>query len=606
MYLEDLYNFFVSQNKNVKFSSKDSDSTIVVHIDEPITFAKEDTDDLNMVCPIRLCHTGDNINKSTISEKSMKDAIPSAYNMPILGYIYQDDNGEYQFAGHEFFVNENNEVEYEELPVGCIPESAGLQLVYDRDMDKTYLDGNGIIWRTYSKAADIIEREERLSCSVELIVDELSFDSKEKLLVIDKFRFSGVTILGKDRETGKDIMPGMTGANISMADFSEINNSIFSNNDKVIELLSALNEKLDNLNIEKFSGKEDKPLRKEFEDEAEAEVKETPTAEFDNEPDFYDGEGGDGEEGGGSEEPTPDLSDDPPAVDDPTPDPNATPDPDEGGGSEGGGGSENPSNHASDPTTGDTPGGGKDDDTPGDDDDDDDDEPSGIPLGQKDDDDTAGGSKKLINSIEYAVTIDGVKKEYAVTLKDKLVALSTLINDSYGEADGCYYDVDADEDTKTVIFHDYWNDKHYRQLYTVKKGVYSLKGDRTEVFATYLSKDEIDALENMKANYSSTIDELAQYKAEPEKLEILAEECYSQIADTDAYKKLSERETYFSMSVDEVRAEADKILLEFAKGHKVEFSAKEDGKKSFGYRIFNNPTDKKSSGKARYGGIFNK
>ena len=71
LYLKDLYNFFVSQNKNVKFSSKDTDTTIVVHIDEPLVFDKEDTDDLNLICPIRLCHTEENVNTSFIPEKSM-------------------------------------------------------------------------------------------------------------------------------------------------------------------------------------------------------------------------------------------------------------------------------------------------------------------------------------------------------------------------------------------------------------------------------------------------------------------------------------------------------------------------------------------------------
>ena len=159
LYLSDLYNYYVTQNKNVKFSSKDNDTTIVVHVDEPFTYSKSEDDDLNMYCPIRLCHTLTNKNKSHISEKAMKDAIPTAYNMPILGYTYQDEDGEYQFAGHEFFVNDDNELVYEEQPLGVIPESAGLKLVKYDDDEKSYLEGVGIVWRTYTKASEIIERE---------------------------------------------------------------------------------------------------------------------------------------------------------------------------------------------------------------------------------------------------------------------------------------------------------------------------------------------------------------------------------------------------------------------------------------------------------------
>ena len=68
LYLEDLYNFYVSQNKNVKFSSKDADTTIVVHIDEPLTYDADSENDLILNTPIRLCHTQKNINQSFISE----------------------------------------------------------------------------------------------------------------------------------------------------------------------------------------------------------------------------------------------------------------------------------------------------------------------------------------------------------------------------------------------------------------------------------------------------------------------------------------------------------------------------------------------------------
>ena len=452
LYLSDLYNFYVTQNKNVKFSSKDNDTTIVVHIDEPLTYDKDVDNDLLMYTPIRLCHTLSNRNKSYISDKAMKEAIPTAYNMPILSYIYKDDNDEFQFAGHEFFVNADNEIEYEEQPTGVIPESAGLKLVkYDND-DKSYLEGVGIIWRTYSKAANIIEREKELSVSVELVVDELSFNSKTKELVIDKFRFSGVTILGKDRETGAEIQPGMENSKISIADFSEVNNSLFSQNDKVIKLLSELNEKLDGLNIDQNLRKEE-AMKDNFEEKTEEEIKDSPSAEvFDGEEnpeetDYYEEEGG-GDNG------------DPP-VDDPTDPPTDNP-------------TDPPADDPTDPPADDPT------DPPADDDDD----PSGIPLGQRDDDDTAG-SKKY--SIDYTVEVDGVKKDFSVSLKEKLNALTILVNDTYGEVDGAWYDCDVIEETKTVEFHDWWANKHYRQSYSVKKDVYSLKGDRVETFVSFLS-----------------------------------------------------------------------------------------------------------------------
>lgn len=587
LYLSDLYNFYVSQNKNVKFSSKDENTTIVVHINEPFTYSKTEEDDLNMYCPIRLCHTEKNINQTYISEKAMKSAIPSAYNMPILGYIY--NNGEKDvFASHEFYVDDDGNVVYEETPIGTIPESAKLELVYDKDMNKTYVDGTGIIWKTYSKAAEIIEREKKLSVSVELFVDELSYDSNEKVLCIDKFRFSGVTVLQEDRNTGEEVKPGMVGSNISLADFSAENNSVFSQNEKVIEMLSVLNEKIDNLNIENISKEGgNQNVVKEFEEKSEEEIKNSPSAEV------FDGDNGDGGDSTGTEN-----------LDYYT-------DPDENGdGDNSGEGTVEPSDNGasllgvSDGENGDNDNGDGDGDGDGNDGDNTSDDESGIPLGQRDDDDTAGNSKKKY-SIDYTVEVDGIQKNFSVSLKEKLNALTILVNDTYGEADGAWYDCDVIEETKTVEFHDWWANKHYRQSYSVKKDVYSLKGDRVETFVSFLTSDEKAQLEQMKSNYSSIESELASYKAEPEKQAVLAEECYAQIADTEAFKKLVEQDTHFSMSVDEVRAEADKQLLEYAKGHKIEYSA-EEPKKTVGVKKFANPSIKSTKRTGRYGGIFKK
>lgn len=457
LYLSDLYDFYVSQNKNVKFSSKDNNTTIVVHIDEPFIYSETEDNDLIMECPLRLCHTLTNKNKSHIPEKAMNEAIPSAYNMPILGYIYKnEDDDEYYFAGHEFFVNNDGDVEYEESPCGTVPESAGLKLVkYDGD-DRSYLEGKGIVWRTYTRAADIIEREKELSVSVELVVDELSFDSKNKELVIDKFRFSGVTILGRDRNTGDEIQPGMENSKISITDFSETNNSVFSQNEMVIEMLSALNEKIDNLNINQNTSKKGgtEALKKEFDEQAEEEIKGTPSTEnFDGD---ENGEGVDyyeepqAEENEAEEPEVKEESTEEPKVEEPAPK------------------------------------------TEGDDDQEDgEDNELTIPLGQRDDDDDTAGSKKY--SVELTINTDNEKKTFS-TLIEKLDALSELVNATYGEVDNDWYAVDADEEKKVVEMHQWFGGKHYRQSYSVKKDVYSLVGDRVETYAKYLTEDEIKSL----------------------------------------------------------------------------------------------------------------
>ncbi len=588
LYLEDLWKFYASQNKNVKFSSRDSDTTIVVHINEPFSFSEQTDDELNLYAPIRLCHIDKNANNSSISEKAMKDAMSTAYEMPLLAYIYPDPDNEeqYTFAGHEFYVDDNNEMVYEEAPVGVISTKQKLELVYDAESDKTYLDGLAKVWRTYTKAAEILEREKKFSVSVEIAVDDLAYSAKDKVLVINAFRFMGVTILGKSRTDGSEIKPGMTGSNISIEDFSEKNNSIFSQNDKVIEMLSALNEKIDNLNIDKnFRKEEENLVKKEFKETPEAEVKDTPAEVFEDDPkkkkkvdddDVAPVDPDDGGDESGDDDPKDDKpTDDNPKDDDPKDDNQNTDDNPTGG-----------DNSAEETPEGENESHGSEDDESG--------------TGNE------GDNGEDVNYYSATVTRGDLTKTFAISLEDKQMAILELVNATYGEVDDDWYNVIVyEEPRKEVVFYSWWSGNAYRQSYKVKKNEYTLEGERVPVHALYVTDDEENVIESMRSNYSAIETELAQYKAEPEKEAVLAEECYSQIKDTDAYKALAEKDAHFSMSVDEVRAELDKQLLEYAKGHEIKFSSKEPEKKQVGMKLFGNPS-KKTGKTGRYGGLFSK
>lgn len=206
------------------------------------------------------------------------------------------------------------------------------------------------------------------------------------------------------------------------------------------------------------------------------------------------------------------------------------------------------------------------------------------------------------NFASFSVTINGITKTFSCSLVDKLNALYTLVNETYSESDNEWYDIDANEETKEVFMFGYFSGKNYKQKYSVKKDVFSLQGDRVEVFATYLTKDEQNQLENIKSNYSSIEKELNLYKEEPEKLDILNSDDYSQIKDTKEYAEISKRENYFSLSKEELIKKLDDTLLAFAKNNKIEFSVNNDNKTVSMKKLPIN--EKKKTG--RYGNMFSK
>ena len=263
LYIEDLYDFYTNKYKrSTKFSAEKSGEPLVVQVHGRVNFDESDKNkDGLLSVHLQSCHTDSNVNGSNIKSTVMENALPSFSNRPILGYIHKvvtDENpdGQWEFYSHNMHEDENGEVVYDEYPIGIIPESCNAQLVYDEEKDKTYCEVDGYIFEEYSKAAEILQREGECSVSVELSIRELSYDAKQKILNIEDFWFSGVTILGKTPQ-GEVVQPGMSGANIKLADFSSKNNSLFENYEA---RMSELQERLEKLEA-CFNKKQNIPVK---------------------------------------------------------------------------------------------------------------------------------------------------------------------------------------------------------------------------------------------------------------------------------------------------------------------------------------------------------
>ena len=250
--IDDLVQFCM-QNKLTKFSAKEYGQPLAVQV--PTTFEIEDNSDDNhrgmMRLKFRILHDGLNRNKSFVSHKAAVKASATIADRPILAAIHQLDDGTWDFKSHEMEIIENDEgepeINYIEKQVGSFSSEKPFW-EHDDETDKDYLCAYGYIPEEYTKAADIIRAKGWTKNSCELVIEDMSFNAKEKQLELNSFYLSGSTLLGRD-DDGTPIEEGMLGSRADIADFSKENNSVFSQNEMVIEMLSALNEKIDNLNI---------------------------------------------------------------------------------------------------------------------------------------------------------------------------------------------------------------------------------------------------------------------------------------------------------------------------------------------------------------------
>lgn len=510
--LSDLYNFCLKQNFSY-FNANESGCPIAVRVDG--TFSADDhAQDGLLPVVLQACHTLDNLNQSTISEESMREALPSFKLRPILGSIIETEDG-IDFNGHDTTEDENGNEIYIEKPIGVIREIGDAALVYDEKKDKTYVVVNGVIFEEYSQAAEIIRERKTLDVSVELHILEMAFNAKTKKLEIKKFYFNGVTILGKH------VRPGMHGANLKIEDFAVTEDStktFSSENDEWkerIEMLESSVHKLvqtyESSSIEK--NQEGGNRKMEFEKLIEKYNIKPEDVTFDY-AELSDEElKAKFEEVFGAEN-------------------NAKTCPECGATIE-------------DDSAKECPECGEDliDDDPVD-------EPDDFKKPKEDDE-----SKKKRCSIE--VSFGDEKFAAEVSINEQLQALSILVNSQYAESDGVYYSVIAYDSHLIMI--DYWSNKAYKQAYVKNEDSVSLSGDREEVFANYLTKAEEESLVQLRANY----DELVTYKQNKEteiircqKKEILNNEKYLPINHSESFKDLVSNMDKYSVEDVETKAKA--------------------------------------------------
>lgn len=553
--IDDLYNF-CKENHYETFSAEKQGAPLIVQSIGTFETTDNITDGL-MAVKLKSCHTGKNRNKSGISDETMELYKDSFKGRPILGAIYKTDTGEYEFRAHDMEVvadGDDVDINYIEQPIGVISQTTTPYLEYDEDAKKNYLMVEGTIFADYSKAAEILERRRTCKCSVEIAVEEMSYNCSEDYLSIDKFHFTGVTILGYQQDGTTEIQEGMAGSKITIDDFSAKHNSIFTIDyqDKMIEVLDKLNSTLSNFNkyseekggveMTKFEellvkyGKTEEDITFETEGLSDEELEEKFKEAFEDDNDESK------------------LDDD-----------------DES-------------------------------DSENDDGDNSDDEEEPITTEEE-----ACGKKK--KKKKCSIDSDGnMSVSFEISHEDIRGALFNLIG-VYEEEDNEWYWITNVYDDY-FIFENWDGNKLYKQSYSVDEDNVTLSGDRQEVFKMILTESEKLAIEKMREDYASLeakYNELKTFKDNYDAAElkakkdaIFARSEYSVLAEDEAFKTLvADAEKY---SVDEVEAKAKAIFADYVINTGA-FSTKDNGEnkpKVLGFN-FNKKEDKKSP----YGNLFN-
>ena len=556
---------FCEEHKFAKFSSNETGYKLAVKV--PTTFESEDSVDENhrgmKKVKIKIFHTGVNRNKSRVSKEAAERAMKTIPDRPVLAAIHQLDDGSWDFEGHEMKTVKNeetgeDETVYIESQVGSFSSEPAFW-EHDDKLDKDFVCAYAYIAEDYTRTTSILEEKGGTKNSCELVIEELSYDAKEKVLDLEDFYLNASTFLGS-RSDGTEISEGMQGSRADIVDFSEAHNSVlidlqtrlsniesklekvcFNNNTQINqkggenlvkfeELLKKYNVTADDITFD-YEGLSDEELEQKF-----AET--------------FDDDGDTASDDGAGDAGTADGNSDP----EPTSDENA----DEGNGENDP--VEEPGNEEG---TGETQ--------------EEDPESEDEPVETSDDSEenpveeeacgTDGKKKK-----KYSITVDEKSANFEISLDEKIWALSDLVNIQYGESDNCWYSVKVYENY--LIMSDYWTGIAYKQAYSQDGDNLSLTGDRVEVYATYLTKEELDEVEAMRSNYASLVEykENAEFaKLHAQREEILNAEKYNDLRDTDEFKALVENMDKYSLI--DLEKEAKVIFADFITSNAGTFSS---------------------------------
>ena len=550
--LDDLYNF-CKENRFEFFSAEKFGAPLVVQSFGTFEATDKNSDGL-MAVKLKSCHTGKNRNKSGITDDNMNKYKYTFKGRPILGAIYKTDTGEYEFRAHDMkVIDDGEDIEYIEQPIGVISQTEEPYLEFDEKEDKNYLMVSGTIFSDYSKAADILERRRTCKCSVEIAVEELSYNCDEDYLSIDKFRFSGVTILGYEQDGVAEIQEGMKGSKITIDDFSEKKNSMFSAGCqyKLIETLEKLNMTLESFNNKTNSEKGGEKVMNKFEEllAKYGKTADEVTFEYENLSDE--------ELEVAFKEAFEEVEEETEAVEETVVEVETI-------------------------------------------------------VEESTEEVVEETADIVVESVEPIVEPEKFTKTFTVELShdDIRNALYTLIR-QYENDDEYFYIREVFDNY--FVMQDWWNNKIYKQSYAVDGENVSLDGDRIEVYEILVTKEEKDALDALKENYSALevkYNELKTFKdnydaaeLKAKKDEIFARSEYSVLVDDEAFKSLvSDAEKF---SVDEVESKAKAIFADYViKTGTFSAVSNDDGKKKPQVQTFSSGKEKEKKKKA-YGNLFN-
>lgn len=172
---------------------------------------------------------GRNKRRLEFSKEVVEDALPTLFNIPVVGHLYQDPDGNLHMGGHDKALVKNDKGRYKfkklTVPFGVVPQQDNVTFEDVKEKDgttKTYLTADVILWTArYPELLDAAYDDEILF-NESMEIDYFDFEkTKDQYLKVKKFQFTALCLLGKSDDADFNVNPCFPSSVIEAYEFSE-------------------------------------------------------------------------------------------------------------------------------------------------------------------------------------------------------------------------------------------------------------------------------------------------------------------------------------------------------------------------------------------------
>ena len=164
---------------------------------------------------IYVAHEKENYNGSYFDLSVLEEMGQHMAGVPIVGYISANNVNEKDFNGHEeklIIDKDGVKIEYLGRAYGCIISNDDVEIVDRQHEDgkmRKYLKVKGVLWKMFSDAIEIMDRDEQKAHSMELQEDSIQGNfEKDGYYHFSKAKVRALCILGEG------IQPAMSNSTI--------------------------------------------------------------------------------------------------------------------------------------------------------------------------------------------------------------------------------------------------------------------------------------------------------------------------------------------------------------------------------------------------------